>query len=86
MVTEDSVSLSNILQVFQVGLFGFFVLPKFDLRPNEPRALEVSLGTVWEVRDMDTGFYMLTNGRKRFEVRGKGSKKFLDLRIKRPCK
>jgi len=72
------------VRVFQVGLFGFFVLPKFDLRPNEPRALDVSSGTVWEVRDMETGFYMLTNGRKRFEVRGKGSKKFLDLRIRRP--
>ena len=77
--------MSEFFQVYQVGFFGFFVSPRFDLRPNEPRALEVSSGTVWEVRDLDTGIYMLTNGRQRFEVRGKSSNKFLDLRIKRPC-
>eukprot|EP00795_Rhopilema_esculentum_P005025 gene5025-133_t len=80
-----SLFLIPVFQVFQIVGFVFvYARPQFDLRPNEPRALEVASGTVWEVRDLETSYYMLTNDRKRFRVVGGSGNGFIDLRIKRP--
>ncbi len=58
---------------------------QFDLRPNEPRGINGSPGTVWVARDIETGLNMLVNGNTRFYIRGRQkSNGFLDVKIRNP--
>ena len=73
------------LQVYQAVIYRYYAYLKhhFDLRPNEPRGLDVTQASMWLVRDIRTGVNMLINGRERYIARMQ-RKGFIDLKIRNP--
>ena len=57
-----------MLQIFQSNEYGYEIMYRFMLRPNEPRTAAFRRdGSFWAAYDVQTRMLMLMNGFQRFE-------------------